>query len=295
MKWLKATALVLACALFLYLWSPRSPYRYNLAVCAMFKNEAPWLKEWIVYHHDVLGFEHFYLYNNDSSDNYQEVLKPFIDKGIVEVIEWKSCEEHKIANFYDARMIDWAMYQVGAYNECIKKRALGQAKWVAMIDIDEFIVPVHGKRSFYANLRSAEKRNKGSFRIAWRMFGTSNVWDLKPGELMTERLIYRAADDDMGHNCGKSMHRPEAVEFCHVHDPGKFTDEGFQAGKLKGKFRFRHPDPEDIRIHHYWTRTEKACREKRGNPSKLTEAYNHQVDRSIEPYLPALKEAMARY
>jgi hypothetical protein len=54
----------------------------------MFKDEAPWLKEWISYHHNILGVEHFYLYNNDSSDDYREVLRPWIDQHIVELIDW---------------------------------------------------------------------------------------------------------------------------------------------------------------------------------------------------------------
>ena len=51
-------------------------HRYPLAICAIFKNEAPWLKEWIIYHHKVLGVKHFYLYNNDSTDNFIEILSP---------------------------------------------------------------------------------------------------------------------------------------------------------------------------------------------------------------------------
>ena len=39
--------------------------KYNVAVCAIFKNEAPYLKEWIEFNH-LVGVEHFYLYNNNS-------------------------------------------------------------------------------------------------------------------------------------------------------------------------------------------------------------------------------------
>ena len=54
--------------------------RYKTAICLIFKDEAPFLQEWIEYHH-LIGIEHFYLYNNNSTDNYEEVLKPYIDKG----------------------------------------------------------------------------------------------------------------------------------------------------------------------------------------------------------------------
>ena len=48
----------------------------------MFRNEAAYLKEWIEYHH-LAGVEHFWLYNNNSTDQWQDVLQPYIDWGIV--------------------------------------------------------------------------------------------------------------------------------------------------------------------------------------------------------------------
>ena len=55
---------------------------YNLVICAIFKNEARYLKEWVEYHR-MVGVEHFYLYNNDSTDNYKEELKYYLDNNIV--------------------------------------------------------------------------------------------------------------------------------------------------------------------------------------------------------------------
>ena len=39
--------------------------RYNVTICAIFKNEAPYLREWIEFNR-VVGIEHFYLFNNNS-------------------------------------------------------------------------------------------------------------------------------------------------------------------------------------------------------------------------------------
>ena len=95
---------------------PSHPYR--LAICAMFKNEAPWLKEWILYHHEVLKVDHFYLYNNDSTDQYKEILQPFIDQQWVELIDWSSnTPSHQTyGTFMDA---PWSSIQLGAYNDCL--------------------------------------------------------------------------------------------------------------------------------------------------------------------------------
>ena len=52
-------------------------FKYDLAVVAIFKNEAPYLCEWLGYHL-LAGVEHFYLYDNDSSDNCDEIIEPYV-------------------------------------------------------------------------------------------------------------------------------------------------------------------------------------------------------------------------
>ncbi len=275
--------LLLLSSLFFFRHSPSpSPHRYQLTICAFFKNEAPWLKEWLTYHHRVLGFEHFYLYNNDSSDNYQEILQPFIEQGIVELIDWSSSDEsHSLGN--DEK---WLRFQVGAYNHCLKTKALGQAKWVAFIDIDEFIAPVHGAAAFHRFIRSLDKKKVGNVKLSWRMFGTSDVWDLAPHESLLEKMVFRAADEHPSHRLFKAMHRPEAIPFCHIHD----------APKMQHHFRRLHVDPNELRLHHYWTRTGKVCAEKRGlkkpENKDVLDGFQSFEDRTMEQYLPALKACL---
>lgn len=61
--------------------------KYNVSLCAIFKDEAANLTEWIEYH-KIVGVEHFYLYNNFSCDDYCKVLEPYIEKGLVTLIDW---------------------------------------------------------------------------------------------------------------------------------------------------------------------------------------------------------------
>ncbi len=52
-----------------------------------FKNAARFLPEWIEFH-QIVGFEHFYLYNNNSTDDYLSALRPYRDEGSVTLYEW---------------------------------------------------------------------------------------------------------------------------------------------------------------------------------------------------------------
>src|SRR5919108_3802620 len=61
---------------------PRTrPPDHYLAACAIYRDEAPYLSEWIEFHR-LVGFERFYLYDNLSSDHHREVLAPYVDEGI---------------------------------------------------------------------------------------------------------------------------------------------------------------------------------------------------------------------
>jgi hypothetical protein len=109
--------------------------KYDLSICAIFKNEAAYLKEWIEYHR-LVGIDHFYLYNIGSTDHFMEVLGPYIKKNVVTLIHWSDhmgCQEEDNA-------FKWALgTQVPAYENAIKFRTK-ETKWLVFVDIDEFLV-----------------------------------------------------------------------------------------------------------------------------------------------------------
>jgi hypothetical protein len=53
--------------------------RETLAILAIFRNEADIMEEWME-HHINEGVDHFYLINNQSTDNYSEILARYKDK-----------------------------------------------------------------------------------------------------------------------------------------------------------------------------------------------------------------------
>ena len=99
--------------------------RHKLAMVAYFQDEAPYLKEWIEFHR-LIGFEYFRLYNNRSSDHYLDVLEPYIQKGIVRLIDWNRDNHNHQAH---------SSSQMAAYDDAV--RALrDRAEWVAFLDIE---------------------------------------------------------------------------------------------------------------------------------------------------------------
>ena len=97
-------------------------FLYDLSIVAILKNEGPYLKEWLDYHL-LAGVDHFYLYDNDSPDNQVEVAAPYVEAGLVDYIS-----------------LSGKAMQYSAYNDAVKHFRF-QSRYMAFIDIDEFIFP----------------------------------------------------------------------------------------------------------------------------------------------------------
>lgn len=139
--------------------------KYNVSICAIFKNEAPYLKEWIEFN-NIVGVDHFYMYNNNSEDDYEAVLKPYIKSGLVTLIDWPQNQK-----------------QMECYQTCIKDFS-GESKWLGFIDIDEFIVP-KSTDSIYEFLKAFENK-AGAVNLYWKLFGTSGRMDRDLSGLVCE-------------------------------------------------------------------------------------------------------------
>lgn len=185
-------------------------YKYPLAVTAVFRDEAPYLKEWIEYH-ALQGAKHFYLYNNLSKDNFKEVLQPYINGGIVELIDWP----------YESKTVsEWDGIQIRACNDALA-RAKNKAEWLAIIDVDEFLVPIKDKNMVQFLKRYANYPNIGGVCLIWVFFGTSHVEKIPDDKLMIEMLTLNGGmacggDVSAVWNSGayKSIVKPDKVTTC---------------------------------------------------------------------------------
>lgn len=116
------------------------PKKHNLSICAVFRNEAPYLKEWIEYHR-LIGVDHFYLYNNNSVDRFREVINPYIKQGIVSLVQWPD----RLGSLAEKFPFMWTLStQVSAYENAAGWRTPKETKWLAFVDVDEFLVPADG-------------------------------------------------------------------------------------------------------------------------------------------------------
>lgn len=219
--------------------------KYDVVICAVFKNEELFLDEWIRYHRNALGVQHFYLFDNLSTDRSRQILEPYIKSGDVHVFSI-AIETHNKED-YD-KLVQQPVYRKGL--EIAKKTA----HWVAFIDIDEFIVPKHHNKLI--DLLNKYKQY-GGLVINWQLFGTSHLDDIPPGKLLIESLVWKAPEHESSHHMIKSIVQPKFVSA--ITDPHSMhfipgvvavNSNGIAAHPGGGA----HPEIviDEVQINHYW-------------------------------------------
>lgn len=158
--------------------------KYNLVVCALFKNEAKYLKEWIEYHR-LIGVEHFYLYDNGSKDLpfAMRALGPYLKKKIVTLTHWPDLLPFEEGD----NAYKWALStQISAYENALKLKAEKEAKWILFLDVNEFLVPV-GEKSVSEILQ--EHENHPGLSLLSYAFDASQI-----DTLPTKKLVIESTD-----------------------------------------------------------------------------------------------------
>jgi hypothetical protein len=95
---------------------------HQVCACTMLWNQAPFLREWIMYH-GYLGVQRWFLYDNNNDDNIEEVIE-------------------SLGSFNVSRhMWPWIKTQEAGFSHCAL-RARQECEWVTFMDVDEFLNPI---------------------------------------------------------------------------------------------------------------------------------------------------------
>lgn len=217
-----------------------------LSVCAIVRDEALYIDEWIKFH-NKLGIEHFYIYDHYSKDR-------TVDKALA-----------LGPNLVTVRKITNEAYvsaQCGAYTECLKEFR-NNTRWLGFIDIDEFITPLVTQdiASIMQNYEEAP-----ALGIHWRLFGSNGELDYKDAPVV-ERFIRREVGVNRHLKCFVNPQRTERYltphKFHHVN--------AFAVDELLRPIGTYDSIPlngtaEIIQCNHYATKSKAECILRRSRP-----------------------------
>jgi hypothetical protein len=136
-------------------------YRYNLTACTSVQGASKFLlPEWLEYHF-IQGYEHVTIFANEDPHEARQLLKPYMEKGLVEIVDW----DWPVTNF---------MQQQAADNDCIQ-RYKGMAMWVAIHDVDEYMQPMEPGQTVAGFLhKNGHFKHIGALQVLSQYFGASS-------------------------------------------------------------------------------------------------------------------------
>ena len=113
-----------------------APRPYFLAMCTLVRNEARWLPEWLSYHSlPSTGFQHFYLYDDDSADATEAAISPYVDAGLVTYYRnWSDDWTEQVDLIGRAFPLQAAMVKHCGHSH------VQHATWIGFLDVDEFVL-----------------------------------------------------------------------------------------------------------------------------------------------------------
>ena len=233
----------------------------KLSIALIERNEERYLKEWLEYHL-MMGVDHFYVYDHGSTDGSMEVLRPYIDKGIVELTQVEG---------------DYLPTQISVYNDALK-RSRYNTRYLALIDTDEFLTPMKHDSAIEAIeyiFRSYEETPfkavgscaAGGIGVNWRVFGTSGHAKPVDGPVI-EEYVKRGPDDLMVNNHIKTICKPLAVKQI-VNPHFAIYESGFwciseHGSLIPGPF-FYDSKGDILRLNHYYVKSEEEYKSRRLN------------------------------
>lgn len=259
--------------------------KYFLAFTSNFKNENPYLKEWLDYHIKV-GVDHFYLFNQCGSEESWRIVEPYQKQGIATVHDWTN-----ISSKYEGptKFFQKNKNHMG-YNHAAKNYR-GDTEWLLKIDLDEFLFMPDEQYTIQSWLKQLDKDSIRKVRVPRIDFGTNSHNEVPEGgvlENFTRREKTASNYKDMANTDYMSNNSRNTSSH-------RWSYRWFSGGKTI------EPDAlNELRINHYYTKSKEEYfsrqnisrgRKVSDEDFKLIEERTNAVeDRSILRHLPLVPE-----
>ena len=237
------------------------PARHGLAIVLIVRNEAAHIAEWARFH-AAAGVRHFHVYNDGCTDGTIAVLMAAVP-GMVTVIPWHQKFRGGAREIHN---------QVLAYAHATRNFG-GMYRWMAFIDVDEFLVPTGTDLNAALGGLAACR----SISLPWHMFGRSGHRDAPAGGIVANytRRNPDAMSDARGLRNFKMIVDPCHVTALKVHEMwvDGSTDTCNDAGvRFTAAQRYTRAfySTDRIQLNHYYTRSDAELRAKIARGPNLT-------------------------
>ena len=197
----------------------------KFAIGAIFKNELPYILEWIAFHRSI-GIQKFIIVDNDSTDGSKDLLQLLDLAGII--------------HYFDFPSEPGVKPQLPAYSKILNIAKKHGIEWVAFIDADEFLMPESEDMDFFDCIeKSVTHEDTGAVAINWAIYGSSGLEERSDGFVLKD-FTMRASLNFFPNLHYKSLVKVEAASGVSG-SPHHFL--------LKQGFKYKFIDGSELDIH----------------------------------------------
>ena len=238
----------------------------KVAMCAIAKKENRYIKYFIKHYKDI-GYNHFYLYDNNLSGRESledvEIVKDGVKEGYITIIDYKNIPNHP---------------QMEAYYSCYENYNK-EYDWISFYDIDEFLILKEKRIKIQHFLNHPRFNNCDNIKVSWKVYNDNEQLEYEdrplierfPTEteyLYEERHIKSTVRGGLDYHNLRKSYNPHNIwtNLKSCTSSGKPTDNGC--------FVYP-PDFETSYLNHYNTKTIREYYEKTNKnnvePEKIPE------------------------
>ena len=232
-------------------------FLHDLAVVAVIKDEAHYIKEWLDYHL-AAGVDHFYLYDNGSTDETHSILAPYIKTRLV-----------------DYFAVPGSLVQMPVYNDAARRFRF-ICRYMAFIDCDEFIFPKSDRViTDIVDEVLADKPQATGLAVNWQVFGSNEQETADYSKGVLERFTRRAESDwfepmtkdtlPIGNIHVKTIANPRYIRYIVNPHYAYYFDGAFAVNSNGERVRAWGNEPvlaDKIVVNHYYTKSREEYQSK---------------------------------
>lgn len=244
----------------------KTKFNYSICVPPLFGNIDTYKLIEFIELNRIFGVEHFIFYDYDiKSGEVLKLLNYYSDQGLVTLIDWR------LPSVILKNQL-WYNGQLSAHNDCLY-RAMSLTKYLAIIDIDEYVVPHNNKRTFHESFEDLFTPDICglSFDSAFYDPKFTNLTGKSTTGLVTIDLTGRSKLFSKVRT--KVMVQPAKVFEVGIHHISKPASEDFQVLKVNTSVAY---------LHHY-----RNC-----VPNYGMKCGNFETDENLQPLADELQEAV---
>jgi glycosyltransferase involved in cell wall biosynthesis len=194
----------------------------NFIICAVFKNESHILDEWL-HHYFMRGVNHIYLVNDNSTDNYLQILEKY--SGLVTLFQ-NDIQTKEVGR------------QIQIYDKYFRP-VLHTAKWTAILDLDEFL---YSPTNISFNSILSKYDSYSQIKVDWLHFG-SNGHVMQPLSVVNGFTKRSPVNKTKPYYSYKCIFKSATLQSFNVH-------ENYVHGQTV-HLSYSEVNPSDLVINHY--------------------------------------------